>query len=230
VAAALLGGGAGVLALQPRFVVRALAAVFGDVVWRVPTGQAIAALTFDDGPDPVYTPQVLDILRRRGARATFFLIGGSARAHPGLVRRIRAEGHEVANHTFSDATTWTMDAAEFERSLLAAEAVLGPGAARPKLMRPAGGLIRPAQLERLRRHGYVCVLGSAYAFDPYRPPAGYIRWAIGKNLEPGAIAVLHDAGGDRSRSVAALEGIIDIAEAKGLRLVAVSELLAARER
>ena len=76
----------------------------------------------------------------------------------------------------------------------------------------------------------MCILGSAYAYDPYRPPAGYIRWAVGKNLEPGAIAVLHDGGGDRTRSVAALDGIIDAAEARGLRLVTVSDLLAAEPR
>lgn len=216
---------ASILAVQPGFVVRALARTFDGIVWRVPTARPLAALTFDDGPDRTCTPQVLDILRRRGARATFFLIGGHARAHPDLVRRIRSEGHEVANHTFSRATTWPMDADELERSVLATEALLGLGETRPKIVRPAGGLIRPSQLARLKRHGYVCVLGSAYAYDPYRPPAAYIRWVIGRNLEPGAIVVLHDGGGDRSRSVAALEGIIDAAEARGLRLVTVSELL-----
>lgn len=217
-----------ILALQPRPAVRALARVFDGCVWRVDTAQPLAALTFDDGPDPAYTPQVLQTLGRRGAKATFFLIGERARRHPELVERIRREGHEVANHTDTDGSTVLMGTQEFGDSLLWAEATLGLGRARPKLMRPGGGWLRPAQLELARRRGYVCVLGSAYAFDPYRPPAAYIRWVIAKNLEPGAIAVLHDAGGNRSSSVAALDGIIDAAQAKGLRLVTVSELLAAQ--
>lgn len=98
-------------------------------------------------------------------------------------------------------------------------------APRRKLFRPAGGTIRPSQAALARRHGYLVILGSSYASDPAQPPAAYIRWAIGKNLEPGAIAVLHDAKGDRSNTVAALEGILADGKAKGLRWVTLSELL-----
>ena len=224
-AAVILAAALCIVILQPSCVVRTLAWAFDECIWRVPTTLPLAALSFDDGPDATHTPRVLEVLARRRVKATFFLIGENARRHPQLVQRMRREGHEVANHTDTTGSTFFMGTTRFGDSLLRAEATLGLDAAERKLMRPGGGWIRPAQLGLARQHGYTCVLGSAYAFDPYRPPEAYIRWVIGKNLEPGAIAVLHDAGGDRTRSVAALDGIIDTAQRKGLKLVTVSELL-----
>lgn len=215
------------LAVQPTGIVGSLARATPRIVWKVETWAPLAALSFDDGPDPVYTPQILDILARHEARATFFLIGENARRHPELVGRIRAMGHEVGNHTDSPDRTVLMSMPRFSDSLLRAEAALGLMDARPKLFRPGGGWIRPAQLDLAVQRGYTCVLGSAYAYDPKRPPAAYIRWAVAKNLGPGAIVVLHDAGGDRSNTVAALPGILDAGRAKGLRFVTVSELMSA---
>jgi peptidoglycan/xylan/chitin deacetylase (PgdA/CDA1 family) len=197
------------------------------IVWRVETWAPLAALSFDDGPDPVYTPQVLDILARYEAHATFFLIGENARRHPELVRRIRERGHEVGNHTDSPRPTVLMSMRRFSESLLRAEAALSLSPEDPRLFRPGGGWIRPAQLDLAIQRGYTCVLGSAYAYDPKRPPAAYIRWAVAKNLRPGAIVVLHDAGGDRSHTVAALPGVLEAGRAKGLRFVTVSELMTA---
>jgi peptidoglycan/xylan/chitin deacetylase (PgdA/CDA1 family) len=259
----LLAIAAGVLLIlvwMPLWAVRGVSKAFPGTVWMVTTHEPVVALTFDDGPHPVHTPQVLDILKRHNAHATFFLIGERARQHPELVARIRAEGHEIGNHTDSMKTTWLMKTEKFERSLLEAEETLqiqreveevkegkevkevkdsrasiavsstsstsSTSSASRKLIRPAGGLIRPSQVAAAKRHGYTVVVGSSYAWDPARPPKAYIRWAIAKNLRPGAIAVLHDAGGDRSRSVAALEGILADTEQKGLRCVTLSELLA----
>lgn len=233
------------LACVPLWAVRVLSWASPELVWYAETREPMVALTFDDGPDPANTPQVLETLARHNVRATFFLVGEHARQHPQLVERIRAAGHEIGNHTDSLGTTFFMSADAFEASLLRAERTLqlelpdGPepdaeGAAlvhptpRLKLLRPAGGTIRPPQFERARRHGYTCVLGSSYAWDPAQPPTAYIRWAISKNLQPGAIVVLHDARGDRSNTVAALEGILADARAKGLRWVTLSELLAKR--
>ena len=214
------------LAVQPAGLVGILARATPRILWKVETWAPVAALSFDDGPDPVYTPQVLDILARYEARATFFLIGENARRHPELVQRIRALGHEVGNHTDSRGPTVLMSMHRFSDSLLRAEAALDLSP-EEKLFRPGGGWIRPAQLDLAIQRGYTCVLGSAYAYDPKRPPTSYIRWAITKNLRPGAIVVLHDSGGDRSHTVAALPGILDAGRAKGLRFVTVSELMTA---
>jgi len=222
------------LAWVPLWAVDVLAWASPEIVWRVETRQPVVALTFDDGPDPENTPLVLEILARHDARATFFLVGEHARQHPQLVERIRDAGHEIGNHTDSLGTTFFMSDARFEASLLRAEQTLGlhsaahpeGGPPRRKLFRPAGGTIRPSQAALVRRHGYAIVLGSSYAWDPAQPPATYIHWAIGKNLEPGAIAVLHDAKGNRANTIAALEGILSDGTAKGLRWVTLSELLA----
>jgi len=193
----------------------------------VETWAPLVALTFDDGPHPVYTPQVLDILARFEARATFFLIGENARRHPELVARIRGAGHEVGNHTDTRGTTVLMSMRRFSDSLLRAEAALALSDAEPKLFRPGGGWVRPAQLDLAVQRGYTCVLGSVQAYDPRRPPAAYIRWVVSRNLGPGAIVVLHDAGGDRSNTVEALPGILEAGRAMGLRFVTVSELMTA---
>jgi peptidoglycan/xylan/chitin deacetylase (PgdA/CDA1 family) len=216
-----------VLAVQPPFALDVVARMASAIVWQVETTKQVAAITFDDGPDPVFTPRVLDALGRHGAKATFFLVGRRARQRPDLVARIRAEGHEVANHTETHGRTLLQAAPRFEQELLDGEESLGLSAARPKLFRPPGIWLRPSQQALAARHGYLTVLGSSYAFDPYRPPTRYIEWVIARNLRPGVIVVLHDAGGDRSHTVAALPRILRAAKDKDLKLVTVSDLLAA---
>ena len=86
-------------------------------------------------------------------------------------------------------------------------------------------MIRPAHLAFVRAQGYRCVLGSAYPFDPAHPPAGYIRWLVGKNLAPGTIVILHDGIADPSRMLQSLDAILDEGRRRGLRFVPVGELL-----
>lgn len=182
------------------------------------------ALSFDDGPHPENTPKVLAALARHGARATFFLIGERAAARPDLVRRIRAEGHEVASHYYTGRSTLAADLDVFRERLLRTEEVLGLTGGL-KLFRPPSGVAWPRQLGEARRAGYTCVLGSAYPFDPLHPPARYIRWLISKNLAPGVIVILHDGIEDPSPTIEALDGILLAGRAQGLRFVTVGELL-----
>jgi peptidoglycan/xylan/chitin deacetylase (PgdA/CDA1 family) len=186
------------------------------------TSERVVAITFDDGPDPMFTPKVLEVLRRYKVTATFFLVGERARRFPDLLGQIREEGHYVGNHSDSWRRTIQLSADEFERDLLRAEQSLGLLNS-PKLFRAAGGMIRADQMRILRKHQYSVVLGSAYAFDPYRPPKKYIEWAIGRGLKHGAIIVLHDSGGDRTHSMEALPTIIENAQAIGYRFVRLSE-------
>lgn len=100
---------AGVLLIagvQPAAAFAVLERLAPNIVWRVRTDQPLVALSFDDGPHPVHTPRVLDILRRSGATATFFLIGERAEAHPDLVAGIKAAGHEVGNHYMTKTHTY----------------------------------------------------------------------------------------------------------------------------
>lgn len=222
--AAAVASAAGVILGWPQGVVRLLRMAFPGLIWEMPTPERVLAITFDDGPDPAFTPGVLDILHGHGIPATFFLVGERVRRFPELFRRIVEEGHGIGNHSDSWHRTVQLKSDEFERDLLRAERSLGLGGP-CKLFRPAGGMIRAGQLRLLRKHGYCAVLGSAYAFDPYRPPRRYIEWAIGRALKCGAILVLHDSGGDRSNTVAALPAIIQRAQAAGYRFVKLPEYL-----
>jgi peptidoglycan/xylan/chitin deacetylase (PgdA/CDA1 family) len=227
-AVALLTGLAAIgafVAYQPLWVFDVLAIVYPRVLWRVETTAPLVALTFDDGPAPKHTPNVLAILARHGARGTFFLIGDHASRHPGLVTAIRGGGHEVANHYTTRGSALRDSDDDFAAKLRRTEAILDLTA--PKLFRPPGGLARPSQLRIAAAAGYTTVLGSAYPYDGQRPPARYIRWLVTKNLAPGVIVILHDGIRDPSRSIAALEDILRAGHRKGLRFVTVGELLKA---
>jgi len=217
----------GILICWPQAVTLVLRVLFRNVIWDICTSDKVVAITFDDGPDPTFTPQILETLRRYNIKATFFLVGERVRRIPELCEQIRDEGHCVGNHSDSWHRTVQLNNDEFESDLLRAEQSIG-SCAPPKLFRPAGGLIRTAQIRLLWKHKYSVVLGSAYAFDPYRPPKKYIEWAISRGVKRGAIIVLHDSGGDRSNTVDALPVIIENAHTAGLRFEKLSECIHAR--
>jgi peptidoglycan-N-acetylglucosamine deacetylase len=198
------------------------------LVYRVPTTQPLVALSFDDGPHPTFTPQVLEILEEAGAKATFFLIGERALRHPDLVARIKREGHEVGNHYFRDGSTLSHSDGDFLEYLERTEKAIGIAETR-KLFRPPGGVAWPGQLERARSRGYTCVLGSAYPHDPVHPPVWYIRWLTAKNLAPGAIVILHDGISDATRAIEALPDILAAGRSKGLRFVSIGSLMEGAE-
>jgi len=200
-----------------------------NFIYRVRTRHPLVALSFDDGPHPVFTPQVLEILQQHNAQATFFLIGERALRHPELVARIKAAGHEVANHYFTDGSLLLCSEANFVRHLEQTEKALGITAA-PKFFRPPGGIARPRQLRLARAHGYDCTLGSAYPHDPMHPPVWYIRWLVAKNLAPGTIVILHDGISNPTRTLQALPQILAAARRKGLRIVAIGAMRAAAEQ
>jgi peptidoglycan-N-acetylglucosamine deacetylase len=123
-------------------------------------------LTFDDGPDPRWTPRVLDVLAQAHATATFFMIGEHARQHSSLVRRVAAEGHAIGNHTFTHAHPWTLSggraAQEVEEGAAALADILG---AMPKWFRPPHGVQRRAMLEAARESAETLVMWDVSAID-----------------------------------------------------------------
>lgn len=194
------------------------------IVYRVKTNHPLVALSFDDGPHPVFTPQVLDILAQHDVKATFFLIGERALRHPELVARIKAAGHEVANHYFINGHTLNHSREEFLENLEKTGRAIGL-TEKPILYRPPVGWIRSWQLKLLQERGYICVLGCAYPRDTLHPPVWYIRWLVRKNLVPGAIVILHDGISNPSQTIRALSDILQAAPRKGLRFVSVGELI-----
>jgi peptidoglycan/xylan/chitin deacetylase (PgdA/CDA1 family) len=209
---------------QPSWAFPIVESLTPNVVWRVKTDRPLVALSFDDGPDAEHTPQVLDILAAHHAKATFFLIGERAARHPALVRRIRDSGHEVGNHYFVNGATLGHTDRDFVGYLERTEWVAGISTP-PKLFRPPGGVAWPRQLRLARDRGYTNVVGFAYPHDPAHPPVWYIEWLVEKNLQAGAIVILHDGIPDPTRTIQALPHILVAGQQKGLRFVSVGTLL-----
>ncbi|HEX6967992.1 MAG TPA: bifunctional polysaccharide deacetylase/glycosyltransferase family 2 protein [Micromonosporaceae bacterium] len=194
------------------------------------------ALTFDDGPDPRWTPQILDVLRRHDARATFFLVGARVNEHPELVRRILAEGHEIGSHTFTHADLAALPAWRRDLELaLTRNALAGATGRQATLFRPpfssqpealtTGDV---AVLRQAARSGHIAVLADRDTRDWARPGVDAIMAAARPDRPgEGAIVLLHDGGGDRSQTVAALERLIPELVGEGYRFTTVSEGLGA---
>jgi peptidoglycan-N-acetylglucosamine deacetylase len=205
--------------------------LFGRVLGRGPRGVPCVALTFDDGPGPS-TPDVLDALAREGARATFFVLGRQVERHPALVRRMVAEGHQIASHGYDhgilvfrgarhvrDQLTRTEDAV---RAAVGAEAM-------SRLFRAPHGFRGPATVWAARRGGYRTAAWTHGVFDSAEPGAAVIARRSARALGPGTVLLLHDADGwapERSRhqTAEALPDICRSARERGLALVTMDEL------
>ncbi|GGY97333.1 polysaccharide deacetylase family protein [Streptomyces poonensis] len=167
---------------------------------------APVALTVDDGPDPTWTPALLDVLAAQGVRATFFVVGERARQHPELLRRVLADGHHLGNHSYSHVQPFAaLPAAAVAREMGETQRVVtGETGVRPTLFRaPAGGWSRSV-LAASRHHGLTPVDWTVDPKDWREPPADRIAQRVAR-ARPGDIVLCHDGGGDRSRTVQALD-------------------------
>jgi peptidoglycan-N-acetylglucosamine deacetylase len=193
-----------------------------------PTGPArtpkAVALTFDDGPWQ-YTSQVLAILKHMHARATFFVVGRLAKVHPDLVRREYAAGMEVESHSYSHPYQPPFNRQPHQvilREIRWGRAVLAGIGPPPTLFRPPGGSFSPYVIEAAGAYGERVVLWSV---DPTDWKPGMTAREIARNVlgavRPGSIVILHDGGGDRSATVAALPRIIRGIRRKGLGLAMI---------
>jgi len=210
------------------FLTRAVAGVLSKlwpaVLFSVDTQQRAVALTFDDGPTLEITPGLLEVLKRHGATATFFLIGERAARHPQLVERIRADGHELGNHLWSDESSSALPRAEFERQLLAVDALIAPGTT-PRWFRPGHGVCTRDQIELARSHGYRCCLVSVYSHDFALRNANWISSTTLFEVFSGAIIVLHDGAEERKAVIPAADTVLRQLAERGFRCVSVSTLV-----
>lgn len=193
-----------------------------------PEGPPIVALTFDDGPYPMYTPALLDLLRRRGARATFFVTGASTRDHPELARQIADEGHELANHTWSHRRESELAPEELEAEILGAEREIEAATGvRTRYFRPAGGALSPEMLATAGRLGYTTVMETVNTGDWWqKEPADLYRAALRGRVRGGIILMHTGSYG----MLEALPTVMDELERKGVRCVTVGDLLRAQAR
>ncbi len=177
----------------------------GDVVY----------LTFDDGPHPEYTPQILDVLARHDARATFFVVGSLAQAYPDIIQRIAAEGHTIANHTWKHEDLAGLSRAAFDETISRTQMVLGDLAT--PCLRPPYGSIDAFTREWASDHGLSLLTWDASPQDWLRPPAEEIADYIVQWARPGVVLLMHDGGGDRSTTVQGLDMALERLAERGLR-------------
>lgn len=201
---------------------------FVDTVSRGPEGARGVALTFDDGPHPIHTREVLDVLDAHGARATFFVIGDKAAAHPDVVREIAARGHWVATHTMHhDRFLNLREERSIERDIEASrdliESLTGQ---RPSLFRPPVGFTSPRVRVAVRRLGLTVVGWTLRAYDGLAvTTAAAIVRRIVPRLGDGAIVLLHDAaevGDRRPPTLDALPAILEAMKERRLEAVSIS--------
>jgi peptidoglycan/xylan/chitin deacetylase (PgdA/CDA1 family) len=178
---------------------------------RLTTGSSAVALTFDDGPDPRFTPQILALLREFGVTATFCVVGENARAHPELIRAIVADGHTLCNHSWShDVELGERPYAEIVADLArTGEAIRAavPGATVSYYRQP-GGKWTESVATAARQLGMTPLHWAVDPQDWTRPGAGTVAASVTANVFPGAVVLLHDAGGDRQDTVDALYPIL----------------------
>jgi len=168
------------------------------------------ALTFDDGPDPVWTPRLLQLLRAAHVHATFCLIGRQVAAHPALVRSIVAGGHAVCNHSWShDEHLAGRPAGVVQRELARTqEAVRRAAGVTPRLFRAPGGVWSAALVAEARRQGMSALKWTVDPRDWTRPGTAVIVRALLRDVRPGAVVLLHDGGGSREQTFLALRVVL----------------------
>lgn len=202
------------------------ASIRHNVIWRVPTTAPEVAITFDDGPDPTYTPQVLRQLANHGATATFFVLGIQAERYPGLVRSEVAEGSEVCNHGWAHQMLRGRSAATVEQDVVRTQAVLKrTGLPECDLFRfPYFASDATARMT-VARLGYRMIAANVDTEDWRGPAAQRMADGVLARIRPGDIILFHDAGGQRDRTVQAVGMVLDGLPRHGLRAVTVGALL-----
>jgi len=185
------------------------------------------ALTFDDGPDPPYTAQILAILQQFRIQATFFCVGRQVEAHPDLVRQEAAAGETIGNHTWSHPSLPALSAPQILAQLTLTSQILQKTIGmRPRFFRPPYGALNVQVLTQVNRLGLTTVLWNDDPRDWSRPGTRVIISRVRSEADNGAIILLHDGGGDRSQTLAALPIIIKALYKRGFRFVTLRQLVA----
>jgi len=200
------------------------------VFWRAATAESKIALTFDDGPQATFTPQLLDILKQFAVPATFFLIGKHIEANFDLAQHIVRAGHEVGNHTFTHTLLLKLDDEQIIEEVNRTDNLLRRlDGAEPRFLRPPMGLFSRRVLDIIEQTGYKTVVGDVYPRDTQLPGKDKIVHRVLNRVITGSIVILHDGGNskpiDRSQTLDAVREFIPKLKDRGFEFVTLSELL-----
>ncbi|MBW4601425.1 MAG: polysaccharide deacetylase family protein [Calothrix sp. FI2-JRJ7] len=192
--------------------------------------EKVIALTFDDGPWPQSTPAVLDILKKNNIKATFFIVGQMLKEHPDMGKRVVAEGHVIANHTWHHWYHYmNPQAAAFEIDNTS-NLIYEVTGVRTTLFRPPGGIKTNGPYAYAKNQKYATIMWSSDSSDYARPSVPKLISNVMREAKPGGIVLMHDGGGNRSNTVAALPEIINTFRKQGYRFVTVPELLEMQDK
>ncbi|MBE3558391.1 MAG: polysaccharide deacetylase family protein [Ktedonobacteraceae bacterium] len=185
------------------------------------------ALTFDDGPNPLYTPQILSILAHYRVKATFFCIGSLVQAYPAIVQQEHNAGHVVGNHTWAHPDLRRLIPSSVAWQLSSTQnAITGATGVRPLYFRPPYGAFNATTQATANQLGLSTILWNVDPRDWSRPGANAIIARVRAQTSNGSIILMHDGGGDRSQTAAALPGIIEWFQQHSYRFVTLQELTA----
>jgi peptidoglycan-N-acetylglucosamine deacetylase len=205
--------------------------MFGRTVTRVPIHQKIVALTYDDGPNPPYTNEIIDYLRSQHIVATFFVVGRAVVAHPDVVREELKDGDALGNHSWDHAHLVLESPRHITREITQCEsAIYQATGQQPRLFRPPFGARDYTVINVARRMGYQIIMWSVpLPRDWESPPPTVIRDRVLRYVRDGAIIVLHDGNrgrpGNRAATVAATKLIVEALKLQGYKFVTVPQLL-----
>lgn len=186
------------------------------------------AVTFDDGPSGTYTPEIMEVLKKHGAKGTFFVVGSRAQKHPDLIREMVEEGHEIANHTYHHPSFTGISKQEIVKEIgFTAEVIKEITGEPPTLFRPPGGVYNDIIVDTASEEGYMVVMWSWHqdTKDWQSPGVNRIVDTVLQHSKNGDIILFHDFGGNRSQTVQALNRILPVLKEDGFQFVTVSELI-----
>ena len=223
------GGSLAAVAIAAHGAFHRNSGVFGRVLSRLPTRERKVALTFDDGPNPVATPRILDTLRAEGVLATFFLLGPHVEQWPGIARRVADEGHAIGNHGYYHRKLhWKSPSYVREDLTFGTDAIVRATDSRPRYFRAPHGFRSPWVTPMARRLGQRTIGWTLGVWDSDKPGAETIVRRAVEGTRPGTILLLHDGdgydpAGDRTQTADALPRIIGELRARGYEFVGLAE-------
>lgn len=204
-------------------------------VYHVDGHEKLIALTFDDGPSDIWTPKILDELRKAGVKATFFMIGEHAEKYPLVARRVAQDGHEIGNHTYDHGALLYYTKDELKETIKKAEAIIKKATGvTAKYFRPPKAWLSKREKKKIKEMGYEIILWSLNSKDWVNFDDKYIIRYILSNIRSGDIILFHDSGGffakeggNRWETVLAVPRLIEKLKERGYKFVTITELLEA---
>lgn len=202
-----------------------------EPIHRIDTPKKVVALTFDDGPDAVYTPKILEVLHRNNVSATFFVLGSKADQYPKVMQWIKKAGHEIGNHGYHHYDLHKLTEQEIYDEIKRAEqSILRTTGVLAQYYRPPGGVMTHDVMNAVQSCGYDIIHWSVDPRDwSLARTASVIAKSVKSNVSAGDIILFHDGGLNQRQTVAALQELIADLRSQGYRFVTVSQLLDAAQ-